>query len=130
MQKYIDYNFYIEKYRGNMSATDFYKYGLRAYEEVQQKTFFRPLDSYENEVKKAVCGIADILLYIDNCKSKKTNLIEGKNIKSENVGGKYSVTYDTATSNDFTIEISNQKEEIKSILRQYLLHTGLLYRGV
>ena len=129
MNKYIDYNFYVEQYKGNMSATDFSKYGLRAYEEVQEKTFFKPLDPYENEVKKAVCGIADILLYVDNCKRKKANFIEGKNIKSESVG-KYNRTFDTATSTDITTEISNQKEEIRTILRKYLLNTGLLYRGV
>lgn len=77
----------------------------------------------------ATCSVADILLKVEQLENKKDTILSNNNLKSESVGD-YSRTFDTLGIDNVNVEISNQKEKIKEKLRRYLLHTGLLYRGV
>ena len=129
MTNYTDYNFYKVTYKGDMPETDFNKVIVRASYEVQKNIFNRDIKGYEDEVQMATCSVADILLKVEQLENKKDTILSNNNLKSESVGD-YSRTFDTLGIDNVNVEISNQKEKIKEELRRYLLHTGLLYRGV
>ena len=77
----------------------------------------------------ATCSVADILLKVEQLENKKDTILSNNNLKSESVGD-YSRTFDTLGIDNVDVEISNQKNKIVEEIRLYLLHTGLLYRGV
>lgn len=129
MTNYTDYKFYRDIYKGNMPESDFDKLVIRASYEVRKNIFNRDITGYEDEVQLATCSVADILLKIEQLENKKDINISGKEIKSESVGP-YTRTFNNSTITDIEVQISNQKEKIKEELRNYLLTTGLLYRGV
>jgi len=129
MTNYTDYDFYKNTYKGDMLETDFNKVIVRASYEVQKNIFNRNIKDYEDEVQMATCSVADILLKVEQLENKKNTILSNNNLKSESVGD-YSRTFDTLGIDNVNTEISNQKEKIKEELRRYLLHTGLLYRGV
>ena len=129
MTNYSDYDFYKNTYKGDMPETDFNKVIVRASYEVQKNIFNRDIKDYEDEVQMATCSVADILLKVEQLENKKDTILSNNNLKSESVGD-YSRTFDTLGIDNVNAEISNQKERIKEELRRYLLHTGLLYRGV
>lgn len=129
MTNYTDYDFYKNTYKGDMPETDFNKIIVRASYEVQKNIFNRDIKGYEDEVQMATCSVADILLKVEQLENKKDTILSNNNLKSESVGD-YSRTFDTLGIDNVNVEISNQKEKIKEELRRYLLHTGLLYRGV
>lgn len=129
MTNYSDYDFYKNTYKGDMPETDFNKVIVRASYEVQKNIFNRDIKGYEDEVQMATCSVADILLKVEQLENKKDTILSNNNLKSESVGD-YSRTFDTLGIDNVDVEISNQKEKIKEELRRYLLHTGLLYRGV
>lgn len=129
MTNYTDYDFYKNIYKGDMPETDFNKVIVRASYEVQKNIFNRDIKGYEDEVQIATCSVADILLKVEQLENKKDTILSNNNLKSESVGD-YSRTFDTLGIDNVNVEISNQKEKIKEKLRRYLLHTGLLYRGV
>lgn len=129
MTNYTDYDFYKNTYKGDMPETDFNKVVARASYEVQKNIFNRDIKGYEDEVQMATCSVADILLKVEQLENKKDTILSNNNLKSESVGD-YSRTFDTLGIDNVNVEISNQKEKIKEELRRYLLHTGLLYRGV
>lgn len=129
MITYTNYEFYIDTYKGNMPQDDFEILVIKASYEVQKNIFNRIITGYEDEVQMATCSIADILYKIEQLENKKDTTISEKVLKSESVGN-YSRTFETSSSTDIDVQISNQKEKIKEELRNYLLTTGLLYRGV
>lgn len=129
MIQYTDYDFYNNKYKGNMPQDDFERLVIKASYEVQKNIFNRPTTGFEEEVQMATCSITDILYKIEQLENKKDTTMSGKELKSESVGN-YSRTFETSSTTDIDIQISNQKEKIKEELRNYLLTTGLLYRGV
>lgn len=129
MTNYTDYDFYKNTYKGDMPETDFNKIVIRASAEVRKNIFNRDITNYENEIQMATCSVADILLKVEQLENKKNTILSNNNLKSESVGD-YSRTFDTIGIDNVNVEISNQKEKIKEELRRYLLHTGLLYRGV
>lgn len=129
MEAYTDYDFYKSTYKGNMPQNDFDKLVLRASYEVQKNIFNRNIIDYKDEVQMATCSITDIFLKIEELENKKETILSTQVLKSESVAN-YSRTFDTASTDDIDVEISNQKEKIKEELKKYLLFTGLLYRGV
>ncbi len=129
MTQYTNYDFYIDIYKGDMPEDDFDRIVIRASYEVQKNIFNRDFSDYENEVQMATCYVADILLKIENLENKKESTLSNQTLKSESVGD-YSRTFDSFSVSDIDVAISNQEERIKEELRKYLLHTGLLYRGV
>lgn len=129
MTTYTDYDFYNNTYKGNMPQDDFEKLVIKASYEVQKNIFNRSIIGFEEEVQMATCSITDILYKIEQLENKKNTTISDKTLKSESVGN-YSRTFENSSVTDIDVQISNQKEKIKEELRNYLLTTGLLYRGV
>lgn len=134
MTNYTDYNFYKDTYKGDMPETDFNKLGIRASAEVCKNIFDRDIKDYEDEVQMATCSVADILLKIEKLEARKDKLISSnaidKVVSSESVGDLSRTFANTTNLTDLEKEISNQKNRILEEIRLYLLHTGLLYRGV
>ncbi len=134
MINYIDYDFYVNKYMGDMPEENFEKLALRASAEVQRNIFNRDIEKYKDEVKMATCSVADILFKIEQVESRKNKLVSSnandKVVSSESVGDLSRTFANTTNLTDLEKEISNQKNKILEEIRLYLLHTGLLYRGV
>lgn len=134
MTNYTDYDFYKDTYMGDMPETDFNKVIVRASYEVQKNIFNRDIKGYEDEVQMATCSVADILLKIEQLETRKDKLVssnaEDKVVSSESVGDLSRTFANTTNLTDLEKEISNQKNKILEGIRLYLLHTGLLYRGV
>lgn len=134
MINYIDYDFYVNIYMGDMPEENFEKLALRASAEVQRNIFNRDIEKYKDEVQMATCSVADILFKIEQLESRKNKLVSSnandKVISSESVGDLSRTFANTTNLTDLEKEISNQKNKILEEIRLYLLHTGLLYRGV
>lgn len=134
MTNYTDYDFYENTYKGNMSYDDFKKMVIRASAEVRKNIFNRDITDYKDEVQMATCSVADILLKIEQLEARKDKLVSSnavdKVISSESVGDLSRTFANTSNLTDLETEISNQKTKIKEEIELYLLHTGLLYRGV
>ena len=134
MTSYIDYDFYVNKYMGDMPEENFEKLALRASTEVQRNIFNRDIEKYKDEVQMATCSVADILFKIEQLESRKNKLVSSnandKVVSSESVGDLSRTFANTTNLTDLEKEISNQKNKILEEVRLYLLHTGLLYRGV
>jgi hypothetical protein len=134
MINYTDYDFYKDTYKGDMPKTDFNKLVTRASAEVQKNIFNRDIKGCEDEVQMATCSVADILLKIEQLETRKDKLVSSdavdKVVSSESVGDLSRTFANTSNLSDLEKEISNQKNKIIEEIRLYLLHTGLLYRGV
>ena len=134
MNIYTNYDFYNSTYKGDMPKDKFDKLVIGASYEVQKNIFNRDITNYEDEVQLATCSVADILFQIEQIEQRKSKLVSSgssdKIISSESVGD-YSRTFaNTNNMKDLEDEISNQKNKIQEEIRKYLLHTGLMYRGV
>jgi hypothetical protein len=117
-----------------MPEENFEKLALRASAEIQKNIFNRDIEKYKDEVQIATCSVADILFKIEQLESRKNKLassnVNDKVVSSESVGDLSRTFANTTNLTDLEKEISNQKNKILEEIRLYLLHTGLLYRGV
>lgn len=116
MQNYIDYNFYENVYGGgSISPSSFLKYSTKASSIVDYYTFNR-IEDADNKVKFAVCELMDYLKEVEDR--------GGKEIESEKVST-HSITYASSTKEG----VDPVKQRQKDIVRKYLGHSGLMYRG-
>ena len=133
---YADYTFYTETYLGSaITEADFPRLSLRASEFLDYFTRGKARDSgYTTELAKACCAVAEAMQNDDLAAQVATNAarsaLENGELKSESVGS-YSRTF--ATTADYA---RNGADAVKSgrvlyawIATEYLLNTGLLYRG-
>lgn len=111
---YVDYDFYSTTYGGSVSSTEFTKLEIQSSSIVDFYTLNR-IDKTDvsDKIKLAVCELVDYL--------KELEAIGGKEIASESVGS-HSVSY--VTNN------TSSEDKKYSIVKKYLGHTGLMYRGV
>lgn len=134
MTNYTDYDFYKNTYKGDMPKSDFDRMVMRASVEVSKSIFNRNIKNYEDEVQLATCSVADILLKIEKLEARKDKLVSSNSIdkivSSESVGDLSRTFANTSSLNDLEEEVSNQKNKITEEIGLYLIHTGLLYRGV
>lgn len=134
MTNYTDYDFYKNTYKGDMPKSDFDRMVMRASAEISKSIFNRNIENYEDEVQLATCSVADILLKIEKLEARKDKLVSSNSIdkivSSESVGDLSRTFANTSSLNDLEEEISNQKNKIIEEIGLYLIHTGLLYRGV
>lgn len=132
MTNYTNYKFYESTYKGDMPEDDFEKLVIRASAEVRKNIFNRDITNYEDEVQMATCSVADILFKIEQIEQRRDSLTSSNSnvVSSESVGDLSRTFANTTNLNDLENEISNQKAKIIEKIRMYLLHTGLLYRGV
>lgn len=115
---YIDYGFYKTNWNGKASEASFNQLNIRATSIIDYYTFNRLkcLETVDDNIKYAICELLDELY--------RREATGGKEVTSETVGT-YSITYATSQDNDKSIE-----NKQKSIIKKWLGHTGLLYRGV
>lgn len=103
---YVDYSYYKDTYGGDLPSEMFKQKEIQASSIVDFYTFNR-IKSANERVKNCVCELVDLL--------------HNQEIKSESVS-KYKIEY--------TEDVSLSKEEKQhNIVRKWLLHTGLMYRG-
>lgn len=110
---YVDHEYYSTVYQGKAKADNFNRLTIQASSLVDYYTFNRIKEADDN-VKLATCELVD---YLEQREEE-----EGKDVASEKVGT-YSVTYSEKFS-----QSDSQKQ--KQIIRRYLGHTNLMYRGV
>lgn len=112
---YADYTYYTEQFGGqNVPEAAFLSLARKANNYLDYVTFgrLRSLQNQSDEAKDACCALVELLY--------KAEEEGGKAIASETVG-KHSVSY---------VEQESIKQQMYSLVSQYLAHTGLMYRGV
>lgn len=107
----VDYNFYVTRFFGKkITPEDWDRFKLQAEYYVNALTDGRAENSDSVHIQYAVCAAAETI----------AEYMEKGNIASEHVGN-VSVTYDTD---------KNLRQKILDNAMMYLIHSGLLYRGV
>lgn len=125
---YADYEFYTDAYLQGLTPTlseeEFNFYEQKAGAQIRKYTIGKA-DTYTggDEVKMAACAVAEKLHEISQAYE---SMGVSAGVTSERVG-EYSVSY---SGNTFAERDSATKKEVQSILYDWLLPTGLLYRGL
>lgn len=130
------YCFYTSKYYGDIIPEPaFEKFASMAEDDVHRFTFDRlkSCRSYGDNVKKAVCAVADINYQIEQTMKNTGSNADGtgKLIKSKSSGNE-SISYETGR-NMITAVLTDVKaqERLKyNAVAKYLAGTGLMYAGV
>ena len=134
---YADYEFYSCCYYGSVNEEDFQRLAVRASSFLDYYTQNRVKKCADlHEVKMACCALVDKYKAIETAQElAQKNLLAGLasdsgELQSETVGG-YSRTF--RSSGDSSMAVLKAADSMKSALadtaREYLAHTGLLYRG-
>ena len=123
---YADYEDYKHIYFGNVIPEDsFGRLAERASEYVDFVTFNRlRTDTASRElddVIKCNCALAELIYQYEQTSDSGDVQKVGEKV------GEYSVTYATATDSSGHVLNLNEKKAI--LVKQYLGHTGLMYRG-
>lgn len=113
---YVDYEFYSQTYGGKVPEILFNKLATQASAIIDYYTFNR-IKEADNNVKYATCELID---YIKNIEDKG-----GQEVASEKVGT-HSMTYVAGNKDG----IDPIKKKQRDIVKKWLGHTGLMYRGV
>lgn len=107
----VDYEYYTNTFYGvSIPEALFNSMAFKAKALVNQFVSGKDTGEYEEELKAAMCAVAEVLC--------QEHVRDGK--ASENTDG-YSVSFDTSKS---------VEDKAYSAARAFLIHTGLLYRGV
>ena len=125
---YADYAFYKDSYFGtSIQEADFPRLALRASAFLDYYTMGRAEKNADLEaLKMACCAIAEAQQTVDAAQASTLKAASGDGIKSESVGS-FTRTYQTASETAAASE--SAKASFAALARQYLAHTGLLYRG-
>lgn len=133
---YADYTYYSGTYMGAVSEEDFPRLAVRASSFLDYYTRNKAADNATlDAVKMCCCALVDKYAVIEAAQAlAQKNLanaaIGDAEVKSETVGG-YSRTL--ATGGESALSALNATDGAKKLLaetcREYLAHTGLLYRG-
>lgn len=116
---YAEREFYTSVYRGDVIPSDKHdKFNQKASVYIDYITLNRvkKLETIPDEVKFATCSVMDYMYQLTN----GTGLLPLQNKTSESVGD-YSVSYKQSNKEIETLYYRAAKE--------YLAHTGLMYRG-
>lgn len=123
MFPYADYEFYTNKANGKLEKEAFEKEVTEASFFLRYFTFGKSDTSSLEELKYAVCAIAD--MYADEKKRYKSG---ASAVKSENTDG-YTVTYASEIKDGESLDDLLSRKGV-GIARKYLATTGLLNRRV
>ena len=117
---YSDYTAYLQGRSVIISSTDFPYYATKATQAIRNNTFGNIDEtSISEEVKNCTCEIAE--LYYSNDLLKASNSHGA--ITSEKVGG-HSISYADGKTSKSVFD-----DEVRQVIRDNLMSTGLLYRG-
>lgn len=121
MTEYADYNYYKEQFHGIViPESAFLSEMLKAGIYINYITFGRVHDTeIPEEIRMAACAVADVMYQGDTGRQE---------VKSETVG-KVSVSYVTEQQDGQIKERAREKKQYTAAY-PYLVHTGLLNRGV
>ena len=134
---YADYTYYYGTYMGTMSEEDFSRLAVRASSYLDYYTRDKAKDNAElDAVKMCCCALVDQYMLIDTAQElARKNVSAGLasdegELQSETVGG-YSRTLRSGGDSSVAAlkAASEAKNALASVAREYLAHTGLLYRG-
>lgn len=120
-----DYEYYLEQYCGDKIDNSLeFKRKARDAENIIRRYTLGRIDRVEDEsllemIKYTTCKLIDLSAEHDEFGSHGS-------IKSEKVGG-YSVTYGDAYDEEYS---KVKEQEVYSVIRDNLIQTGLMYRGV
>lgn len=134
---YADYAYYRDTYMGTVSEEDFQRLAVRASSFLDYYTCNKAKDFVGlEELQMACCALVDKYKVIEAAnelaaKNLSASLsADGNELKSETVGG-YSRTF--ASGGDSALSALNTLAGARKLLAetaaQYLVNTGLLYRG-
>lgn len=125
---YADYPYYVNSFYGTaIDEDDFPRLALRASQFLDYYTQGRAKENADlDAVKMACCAIAERVFVVEAANSAAVKSVSGDGLKSESVGS-YSVSYETASEKINAAQ--GAREGYAAIAREYLAHTGLLYRG-
>lgn len=132
MEKYVDYAWYTENFLMGrdpvIPETLFDYYATVSSAEIRNIiTLDTDLSDPIDEVKAAVCDIAEIMCQMDgNAESNEDTRTVPVGVSSEKVG-EYSVSY---TGNSALEKSAERASRIKQAAIKWLGVTGLLFRGV
>lgn len=117
MTNYADYAYYTDTYKGAvLDAASFDTYARKATQKIFLHTFGRISDdNIPNEAKMCCCELAEEMYKHDKG--------DVSNIASEKVG-EYSVSYVDKEKAE-----TQHRGKCKEIIYNWLINTGLLYRG-
>lgn len=132
---YADYTYYSGTYMGTVSEEDFPRLAVRASSYLDYYTRDKAKDNAElDAVKMCCCALVDVYKLIETAKElankDMTAGLSSDAIQSETVGG-YSRTMrsggDGASS---SLQAGlDAKKQLAATAMEYLVNTGLLYRG-
>ena len=126
---YADYTYYQESFYGNAIAeADWPKYATKASDFIDYLTWKKAQNNAElTEVKKCCCALAERYKAIEALQiAASAKVTEDGIISSETVGSHSRSFRNGAEGAQAIVEY---EKELSSIVRRYLLPTGLLYRG-
>lgn len=124
---YADYAFYTGSYYGTqIASTDWNRLATRASDFIDYITLghaaaFVTANPNETAVKKCCCALAERYQIIETAREQ---VAANGDLQSESVGS-YSRSFRSSAETAQT-----EDAEMKSLAHQYLLPTGLLYRGI
>lgn len=124
---YVDYDYYSGTYMGTRSEEEFPRLAIRASSFLDYYTQNRAAAAADTDaLKMACCALVDQYGLIEAAKVSSQQAADGAGIQSESVGS-YSVTHRGAA--DAAADVQALEAYLPNVARQYLAHTGLLYRG-
>lgn len=142
---YADYEFYTETFYGTaINEADFPCFSSRAsdfldyYTKGKAQTYVLQGDDASKQVGKACCAVAEAMYRDDQSKALASKVTaealssDSGEVKSETVGSwsrSYATASDYANSGGASNAILDERTAYALIAQQYLLNTGLLYRG-
>ncbi len=123
MTNYADFAYYKDTYKGTvLDAASFDTYARKATQTIRQYTFNRVKDNdIPDDVKMCCCELAEYLSKKEVADQDTEAGIKG--LISETTGG-HSASYETAEARE-----QAHNNIIKGIIYNWLVFTGLLYRG-
>lgn len=126
MKSYVEFAYYSNGFGGSaIPESDFDAAAKKASAFVRYYTDNR-IEEPDDDVRDATCAVAENIYTADLLAVKKKEAAE-KGIHREDNDG-YSVTL--LTPGELNSGIAAAEKKNSAIVRQYLAHTGLLYRGV
>lgn len=133
---YADFEYYAGAYMGTANQDEFPRLAVRASSYLDYYTQNRAKDNADlDAVKMCCCALVDKYKIIEAAQDLTMKKLTGAlgtdtEVKSETVGG-YSRTLDTGASGAVSALTTTDgaKKLLAETCREYLAHTGLLYRG-
>lgn len=133
---YADYAYYINHFSPYVSESDFPKLAERASSYLDYYTRGKAAGyTADDAVKLACCALAEQYQLIDSARSAAKKALEtaasaGGELQSQSVGS-WSRTYRSGgdSAKQATEAAQAAQAALAAVARQYLAHTGLLYRG-